>query len=339
MKNLTENPAASSPAVTVVIPAYRCERHIAETLDSVFAQTFTDFEVVVVNDGSPETHEMERVLAPYYSRIKYVKQANSGAAIARNTGVRESAGQLLAFLDGDDVWHAEYLTEQVSFLRSRDLDMVYCDAELIGLNGPFGETFMQSAPSTGDVTALSLLDLRCNVITSGTVIRRDAFLAAGGFEDESVPAEDFHLWVRVAHSGGRIGFQERVLLSYRVSDGGLSGGEVSRVERAIAVFRRLKRDVALSAAETAVLDRRLEGFKVDLAIALGKSHLRNGSNAKAAKEFAKAASARPTAKASAAAVLSIVAPGILRRSLKTNAFDGTQSGKSNNAPRVRKETS
>src|SRR5215216_6434275 len=74
------------PAVSVVIPAYNAARHIGEALESVFAQTFTDYEVIVVNDGSPDTPALERALAPYMSRIIYLKQENRGVSAARNTG-------------------------------------------------------------------------------------------------------------------------------------------------------------------------------------------------------------------------------------------------------------
>jgi glycosyltransferase involved in cell wall biosynthesis len=307
----------------VIIPAYRCARHIGETLDSVFAQTFRDFEVVVVNDGCPETELLEQALRPYIGKIKYIKQANAGAAIARNSGVQASTGEMLAFLDGDDVWEPEYLAKQVTFLLRGEFDMVYCDAELVDDGGSLGATHMQTAPSQGVVSVRSLLDIRCNVITSGTVIRRDAFGKAGGFENSRVLAEDFHLWVRVARTGARIGYQTAVLLKYRVSNEGLSGDEISRVERAIDVFRRVERDVELSDDEVKILRRRLRGFETDLSIARAKSHLLEGKNGMAAAEFAKAASRRPRPKIAAAAVLSVIAPGPLRREIGSAAGRAT----------------
>lgn len=315
MNRPSDKSAQPTAAISVIIPAYRCAGFIGRTLDSVFAQTFSDFEVVVVNDGCPETENLNAVLGPYLGRLRYVKQDNAGAAVARNRGVRESSGDLIAFLDGDDVWKPDYLAEQVKFMRSGGFDMVYCDAELVDDDGPLGRTFMDQAPSRGPVSVASLLDLRCHVITSGAIITRHAFLAAGGFENARVLSEDFHLWVRVARSGARIGYQQRPLLSYRVSDEGLSGDEVSRVQRAIDVFRRIEHEVPLSAAEETALKRRLEEFTTDLAIARGKSHLSGGDNRGAAIEFVKAASRRPRPKIAAAAVLSVLAPSLLRRGM------------------------
>jgi glycosyltransferase involved in cell wall biosynthesis len=102
-----------SPLVSVIIPAYDVAEFIGEALDSVFAQTFTDYEVIVINDGSPDTAKLERALAPYLSRIVYLKQENRGVSAARNTGINAARGSLIAFLDGDDVWLPNYLEVQV----------------------------------------------------------------------------------------------------------------------------------------------------------------------------------------------------------------------------------
>ena len=104
--------------VSVIIPAYNTAAYITETLDSVFAQTFKDFEVIVVNDGSPDTEDLERVLQPYRARIVYVKQENRGVSGARNAGILRARGEFLAFLDSDDVWLPDYLAEQMKFLEA-----------------------------------------------------------------------------------------------------------------------------------------------------------------------------------------------------------------------------
>ncbi len=118
----------SAPSVSVIIPSYNTARFITETLDSVFAQTFTDYEVIVVNDGSPDTPQLEIVLKPYFDRIVYLKQENRGLAGARNTGIRRARGAFLAFLDSDDMWLPEFLAEQVQiFHKNPAVDLVYSD--------------------------------------------------------------------------------------------------------------------------------------------------------------------------------------------------------------------
>src|SRR5215467_6832857 len=90
------------PLVSVIIPAYKAAAFIDETLQSVFCQTYQNFEVVLINDGSPDTAEFERAIAPYRDRISYIRQENSGVSAARNAGIRRARGEYLAFLDSDD---------------------------------------------------------------------------------------------------------------------------------------------------------------------------------------------------------------------------------------------
>ena len=102
-----------APKVSVIIPAYNTASFIGETLDSVFRQTYKNFEVILINDGSEDTPELQFALAPFFDKIIYAEQANSGAAKARNTAICLSRGSLLAFLDGDDIWSPDFLASQM----------------------------------------------------------------------------------------------------------------------------------------------------------------------------------------------------------------------------------
>src|SRR5258705_13769750 len=105
---------AEDTLVSVVIPAFNVGDFIAQALDSVLAQKYRHFEIVVVNDGSPDTPVLEAALAPYRDRITYISQENAGPSAARNAGVERCRGDLIAFLDGDDIWLPDCLTEQVA---------------------------------------------------------------------------------------------------------------------------------------------------------------------------------------------------------------------------------
>jgi glycosyltransferase involved in cell wall biosynthesis len=94
--------AGAGPTISVIIPSYNTAPLIANCLDSVFAQSFSDFEVVVVNDGSPDTAKLEEALRPYLEKIVYIVQENKRAAGARNTAIGKARGEFLAFLDSDD---------------------------------------------------------------------------------------------------------------------------------------------------------------------------------------------------------------------------------------------
>lgn len=193
----TEPPTTlERPHVTVIIPTYNRARLLARALDSVVAQTFDDFEVLVVDDGS--TDDTEETVAAYADRrIRYLRQPqNAGVAAARNRGLRESRGELIAFLDSDDEWFRQKLARQVA--RFRDLPshvgLLYGGVE--NEDGRGGRR-IQTPRYRGNVYLELLVH---NVIhgTSGVMIRRHV-VASAGFFDEGIPAiEDYDYWVRIA---------------------------------------------------------------------------------------------------------------------------------------------
>ena len=166
------------PLVSVVIPAYNCADYIAATLKSVLAQKFTDWEVVVVNDGSPDTEALERELTPFLDSIRYLKQANGGPSAARNLGVREGRGRYVAFLDSDDLWLPDHLVNQVNLLQSdSSCVLVYSDSLLLREDAPIATAFERS-PQTPPVTFASLVSEECSIGTSTVVASRQAILEA-----------------------------------------------------------------------------------------------------------------------------------------------------------------
>lgn len=311
------------PKVSVIIPAYKVAEYIGEALESVKAQKYRDYEIIVVNDGSPDTVGFERAIRSHMQDIVYIKQPNLGAGAARNTAIRQSRGEIIAFLDGDDIWLPDFLASQVAFL-GKGFDMVYCDAQQFGMRSALRKTFMESAPSVGDVTVESLLDYRCNVITSGTVAQKTAIVAAGLFEHERARAHDFHLWVRIAKKGFKIGYQEKVLLKYRVHLDGLSGDSVSRVEREIDVFRRVTNSIELSAEENAIVERRVNLLQGDLHVEYGKSYLLNEDFANAAKAFSEANIYRRSWKLKGISLLARFAPKVLLNHYRSHRGDDIQ---------------
>ncbi|HTH52231.1 MAG TPA: glycosyltransferase family A protein, partial [Pyrinomonadaceae bacterium] len=122
-----------TPKVSVVIPAYNSADTIEETLTSALTQKFREHEIVVVNDGSPDTDWLERRVRPFLEDITYIRQRNAGAGVARNLGIKHARGNIIAFLDADDIWLPEYLASQFVFMQRHDYDMVYCDAQIVGL--------------------------------------------------------------------------------------------------------------------------------------------------------------------------------------------------------------
>ena len=317
-KRIGRNVFDAPPKISVVIPAYNAAAFISEALDSVVAQKFREHEIIVVNDGSPDTEQFERAIRNHLEEIIYIKQRNAGAGVARNTAIEHARGQIIAFLDGDDVWLPDFLASQYVHLERNGLDMVYCDANLFGMRSVYRKTFMETAPSEGTADFNAILDLRCNVITSGTMARKKAIVDAGMFETERVRAHDFHLWLRMAKNGAKIGYQRKQLLKYRVHLDSLSGDSVSRVERERDAFERVKRTIDLTDEQSAIADRRIAGLEADLAVEQGKSFLLSGEFSEAAVAFRVANRYRKSLKLTAITWLARIAPHLLLRHYKSH---------------------
>lgn len=267
---------ADDPRVSVIIPAYGVAPYVRETLESVFAQTFGPFEVIVINDGSPDSDELERQVEPFRDRIVYGRQENLGASQARNSAICLSRAPIVAFLDGDDIWEPNFLESQIAFMESNKLDMVYCDAHLFGQELFEGDLFSRTSPSSGAVTTESLISATCNVITSGTVLRRSALEKTNLFDVELPRMQDFDLWYRVAKHGFRIGYQTLPLVRYRVRLDSLSGSPVDRCLRNIKGLNVIHEKYGLNESETRAFDRTMHIYTAEYELEMGKYSLTRG---------------------------------------------------------------
>ncbi|HEX8735396.1 MAG TPA: glycosyltransferase family 2 protein [Pyrinomonadaceae bacterium] len=276
-----------SPQISVVIPAYNVAGFIAETLDSVLAQTFTNYEIILVNDGSPDTEKLEKALENYFEKIVYLRQENGGTASARNAGIENARGEFIAFLDGDDIWLPENLGEQIEFLQENNLEMVYCNAFLFGAVRDGAETYMQKSPSEGAADFEGIVSGRCSVITSGTLCCKQKILDAGMF-DINLPRigmEDFDLWLRLAKAGAAIGYQRKILLKYRVSPTSLSGNSIQRARREVVGLKIVREKLNLTPREREVWRETLAEAEAELLLEIGKAHLLREEFAEARKNF------------------------------------------------------
>lgn len=273
------------PKVSVILPAYNVSEWIVETLESLSAQTFREFEIIIVNDGSKDTFELEQKLDAYFDDVIYAEQENFGASEARNAAIALARGEYIAFLDGDDIWLPEFLESQINYLENNDLDMVYCNAKLFGDNFTTKENFMDKAPSNGEVTTISLINATCNVITSGTLLRKNILEKFGLFATDAKRIEDFDLWFRLCKNGAKIGYQKKVLIKYRVRTSGLSGSNIQRCERTIAAYELICGRYGLNAEETAVWEQQMKLSKAELELETGKFHLTQEKFTEAKEHF------------------------------------------------------
>lgn len=260
----------ASPLVSVIVPAYDVAEFIGEALDSVLAQTFKDFEIIVVNDGSPDTTELERALEPYLSRIVYLKQENRGVSAARNAAIGAARGSLIAFLDGDDTWLPNYLEVQVARIQADPtIDVLYPNVIMFGDSSEAGEEFMAICPSNGEVTFERLLLQECNV-SNCSIARRETIVRAGLFDESLRSVEDFDLWLRVIKQGGRIAYHRDVLARYRRRHGSLTADPVSLSEHILKVLKKVKQTMDLTPSEQATVETQLQRFHAMLKLQEGK---------------------------------------------------------------------
>ncbi|MGH9956797.1 MAG: glycosyltransferase family 2 protein, partial [Pyrinomonadaceae bacterium] len=305
----------ANPTVSVIIPAYKVAPFIRETLESVFAQSFTDFEVIVINDDSPDTLELEDALDNYRSAIVYLKQPNQGAGAARNSGLRVARGEYVAFLDGDDVWLPEFLSEQLKLIRSdQGYDLAYADSINFGDGVPDSATNMAFNPSYGDVTFMKLLCGQCNIVTSTVLALREPIMRVGGFDERFVNSQDFDLWLRLAKDAkARITYQKKLLVRRRIYSGSLASDPLRSFAGELAVLNSIRRRNDLTAEEKGALDNTLRKRQATVEVLKGKQELTMGDFKKAAQSFTEANRYWPSKKLNMVLFCLRIAPRALQR--------------------------
>ncbi|MEO1375902.1 MAG: glycosyltransferase family 2 protein [Cyanobacteria bacterium J06635_10] len=184
------------PKVSIIIPAYNAMNYLPETLESVFEQTFTDFEILIINDGSSDDI-VEWASKITDSRVKLIGQANQGVSAARNTGISKSQGKYIAFLDADDLWKATKLEKQVTCLDNNStVGLVYTWTAFIDkFSKPTGVSIISHAE--GNVWEEIVVR---DMISTGscTMIRAECFDKVGLFDSDLWVGEDRDMWTRIA---------------------------------------------------------------------------------------------------------------------------------------------
>jgi glycosyltransferase involved in cell wall biosynthesis len=230
------------PLVSVVIPVYNGAATIAEAIASVLAQNFRDFELIVVDDGS--TDPTPQVLAHYSGSLRVITQPNRGIAAARNAALRVSSGELVALLDGDDVWEPTMLTRTVEALdRDPSSVMAFTNLALTDSDGIALDTALIGPAMAHPPTLDEMLTRLWPIMPSAVVIRRQALEAIGGFNEEfrSYGFEDAYCWLRLRELGSFAYVPER-LVRWRFASFPNPLKRVRPNPAAQATFARLVRD-------------------------------------------------------------------------------------------------
>lgn len=206
--------------ISVVITCYNYGKYIAGCIDSVLSQTYENFEIIVVNDGS--TDDTGEVIKGFLSnaKISYIEQPNAGQANAKNNGIRHAKGELIAFLDADDIWRRTKLEKQIKLFSDPDIGVVYSRHKYIDSDGKVLDaelTGKHLQPRSGNVTGYLFYD---NFVPfSSSIVRRKCLEMFGGFDESLSMSIDWDLWLKIS-TQFKFSFVDEPLMLYRVGHSG-----------------------------------------------------------------------------------------------------------------------
>lgn len=278
--------------VSVVIPTYNRAKYVVKAIDSVLAQTYTDYEVIIIDDGS--TDNTCEVLKPYTDRIQYIHQDNAGVSAARNTGIRAAKGKWIAFLDSDDEWLPKKLSIQMRDVQKRP--DVCAHITNVTFNPPNGRpislfevrNFRIHGADGFIIERPFQYVLNYEIaVTSSLVVRRDILFDSGLFDTGLSIGEDVDLFLRVALQGPWAGSNIELLNYYRRKESTISLSRHPRCdqrhlyETIVYVLEKIRNSPKLSNEEQRLLNHKLSGWVFRLAM----RQLQEGDKEKARKNF------------------------------------------------------
>ena len=229
MKENTEEVIGSrQAAVSVVMPAYNAEKTIAASIESVLNQSYQNFEIIIIDDGSADqTLQIAMEYRMRDPRIRVLRNMrNFGVAIARNHGIREAQGKYIALLDSDDVWKPDKLERQMKLAREENAEIVYCSYDFVDEDGnSMKRPFI--VPGRTDFDAM----LTKSVISCSTALIDARLLKENPFEP-SIYHEDYALWMKLLSGSVKAVGDPKVLMHYRQSSGSRNAKKLrSAIER------------------------------------------------------------------------------------------------------------
>jgi GT2 family glycosyltransferase len=278
------SPARPSPLFSVVIPTYNRAGKAVRAIESVLAQTLTDYDIWVIDDGSTDA-TAER-LAPYLDRIHYIRQANSGVARARNRGIQESSGSYIALLDSDDCWSPHKLESFFTAIQAHpQAGLFYSQYEVVDETGRRLWVDRSRAVAGRAYSTLLKGDF---LAASSAVIQRACLETVGTFDPAMVPCEDWDLWLRISRSATLLLVPE-VLVFFEHTQ---QAKETSNTHAWLAAHDRVIEKAFAADSTLGEADRRT--VQANLAYVKGRVCLQANAEREALGYFRQAASIQPT---------------------------------------------
>lgn len=316
----------TTPEVSVIICAYNAAPFIAETLASVTAQTYQDYEIIVVNDGS--TDDTEQVLAPYFDRILYVQQENAGPGAARNTAIRCALGRYIALLDSDDQWLPTYLETMLARMKAEpSIDVLYPNAELFGAPQWDGKLFQDVCPSTAPVTLEKFLSRECNVFISA-IFKRDILDIVGMFDESLRGSEDFDLWLRMLQQGYRFDFLREPLARYRKRADSLSSGSARYFQHVLHALCKALAAPSTTPEQSRLILTTISGLEAELGLVMSKQKILARDFLGAIKNITEVIANRPSLKLKLIAACLLLYPELIAWVVTKQQANGSISAES-----------
>ena len=230
--------------VTVIIPAYNAAEFLHEAIDSALGQTYREFEVIVIDDGSSD--KTEDIALSYGSKINFIKTSNQGVAKARNTGIEAATGEFVAFLDSDDIWESNKLERQIMAVEE-GYRFVYTDTVSFGLNA-MSELHISAGEPLPSGMILQQLVERNFIATSSVLLDRELAIRIGGFDPKIPIVDDWDMWLRVSNQTAARAISEP-LVHYRVRTGSLGSNLETRISESEKVIESGLNMLSLSTAK------------------------------------------------------------------------------------------
>ncbi|NMA75367.1 MAG: glycosyltransferase [Bacteroidales bacterium] len=211
---------SNNPLVSVIIPCFNSEKWIIETLDSVRNQSYSNIEIIIVDDGS--TDNTRYLVNEYGKDIIYLYQENKGPSAARNLGIKNAQGKYVAFLDSDDLWESHKLLEQISFLeKNSDVALVFSNVKVIDEGGNYLYTHYNQVPTEKRELITAFFMGKIGMNTPTIVVRKEAVDSVGGF-DESLPMREDHFFLMSMADRYSIKHFKEPLVRRRINEGSMS---------------------------------------------------------------------------------------------------------------------